>query len=162
MRELARVAASRNLTQEHLARNYAELPGTAVNGGNVSRHFASKAPQRKTIEPYRKILYVSREHLRLINGSPLSTIEMRRWRAHLISMLELRLKSKADREAVIATTDALPDRDRGAALHGRLPLGLNALWPYVAHAVDLTAGVRRRSQKADFWPQSGFEVVPWI
>lgn len=169
MRELARVAASRNLSQEQLAREFANAAdGRVINGGNVARHFASKTPQRQTVEIYRTILGVHREHLRLVDGAPLTELEMRSWRAYFEGALGLRIPSKAARAAALDALDSLPDSDREKALHefalaerrdqigapdlgdGGLSPALAAIARHLTPKVDLAAGVRRPDQRADF------------
>ena len=169
MRELARVAAARGLPQEQLAREFAKaFEGRKINGGNVTRHFASRVPQRDTIEVYRAILGMHRDHLRLVDPRPLSAEEMHSWRKHLVSNLNLRLASAGVRKLAIDALDRrlVVDRERalrdyalaemrdsfGAADAGEFGLSpaLTALRPHLLPDVDLATGVRRPDQRADF------------
>src|SRR5580700_9489277 len=88
MKELARVAVARGISQEELARRYAKLTNARVSSGNVVRHFESPRPRPATIRAYAQIMDVSDRHLRLVEGRGLTADQVAATRRDLALSLE--------------------------------------------------------------------------
>ena len=64
MREIAGVAIAQGIRQQRLAK----MLNPEQQAANVRRHFEAARPRKSTVEDYRRILGMTRQHVRLITG----------------------------------------------------------------------------------------------
>jgi len=153
MKEFARVAKLRGLSQEQLAKLYVAEVGGFASGANVMRHFMAKRPAVDTVDAYRRILRVTPEHLSLAAGTLLDRQRARAAMREIDDELRLFIEAAAATKARDAVR-ALPAEEQVRAVSaytlgkhrshhaprvgGGLSLGLVELQPFLP-TVDLAA-----------------------
>jgi hypothetical protein len=114
LREIATLAIARRFTQESLAKAWRDR-GWGIGGGNVKRHFDTKAPHEDTVRRYADVLGVNPEYLLLLHSHKFEDANAVREQHHdpagaseryWLRMMELRLQSnewQSGTDEVVAT-----------------------------------------------------------
>ena len=161
MKRLGEIALRYGFSQESLAKALSDRYSVTINGANVSAHFASKNPQRQTIERYAQVLGLAQEHLHVIEHGKLSAAALQQWERevfHAFAVSEHRWKAGTIK-AVRKTFESNPEaRERALTAASwswgsfrripefwHVPQELQAFAAALYPTLDLRGYVRQRS-----------------
>jgi hypothetical protein len=160
MRRLAEIALAQGFSQESLAKRLRDDFGLKAIGKNVYDHFVAPHPHRKTIERYAKILNVSDETLRIIEGGTLTKQRLQSMEREVFRCLAI-FRSDFQPSVVKAIKKALREPGTRARVLGEtamtwnapvgaewstIPAGLGAFARALAPALDLRRFIRKYSK----------------